>query len=101
MRRHERTSGGAPRARSGAALPLTLFIIVTLTVLSAGAFTMLGSEREVNDDSKARLDAYILARRGLEQFVGSRASLGFTSLPPAAVESTTVTLPGGFADVVM
>jgi len=101
MQRHERTPGRAPRARKGAALPLTLFIIVTLTVLSAGALTMIGSERKVNDDNKAQLDAYILARRGLEQFVGSRASLGFTSVPPAAVESTTVTLPGGFAEVVM
>jgi hypothetical protein len=62
---------------------------------------MIGSERKVNDDSKAQLDAYILARRGLEQFVGSRASLGFTSTPPAAVESTTIALAGGFAEVVM
>ena len=101
MRVHESTRQSAPRKRRGAALPLTLFVIVTLTTLSAGAFTMIGSERRVNDDHKARLDAYVLARRGLAQFIGSRASLGFTSTPPAAVESTTVTFPGGYADVVM
>lgn len=101
MRRDFRTDRRGLRARRGAALPLTLFIIVMLTTLAAGAFTMIGSERRVNDDSKAQLDAYVLARRGLEQFVGSRSSLGFTSTPPAAVESTTIALPGGFAEVVM
>jgi hypothetical protein len=101
MHRHESTAGCEPRRRTGAALPLTLFIIVILTTLSAGAFTMIGAERRVNDDTKARLDAYVLARRGMEQFVGSRAALGFTSTPPAPVESTTIALPGGFADVVM
>ena len=37
MRSHETTSGVAPRRRTGAALPLTLFIIVIITMLSAGA----------------------------------------------------------------
>jgi hypothetical protein len=78
-----------------------LFIIVVLTTLSAGAFTMIGSERRVADDHRAQLDAYILARRGLEQYVGSRSALGFTSNPPAALESTTVALPGGYAVVVL
>lgn len=101
MRPHETTSGGEPRRRTGAALPLTLFVIVIVTMLSAGAFTMIGSERRVNDDNKAQLDAYLMAKRGLEQFVGSRASLGFTSTPPAAVESTTIAMRGGYAEVVM
>jgi len=73
MQRHERTSGGEPRARKGAALALTLFVIVALTTLSAGAFTMIVSERKVNDDKKAQLDSYLLARRGLEQFTADAA----------------------------
>jgi len=101
MRQHESTSLGQSRRRTGAALPLTLFIIVILTTLSAGAFTMIGSERRVNDDRKAQLDAYLMARTGMERFIGSRAALGFTSTPPAAVESTTIALPGGYAEVVM
>ena len=87
--------------RRGAALPLTLFMIVVLTTLSAGAFTMIGSERRVADDHRGQLDAYVIARRGLEQYVGSRSSLGFTSSPPAAYESTTVAITGGYAQVVL
>src|SRR4029077_11875580 len=71
------------------------------TVLAAASFTMLGSERRVADNNDAQLDAYTLARRGLERFVVSRASLGFTSEPPAAVESTTIAIPGGYAEVVL
>ena len=100
LRSHERTNGTAPRARKGAALPLTLFIIVVITTLSAGAFTMIGSERRVADDHRGQLDAYVLARRGLEQYIANRSALGFTSTPPAAMESTTVQLDGGYAQVV-
>jgi len=101
MRSRESTTAQRPRRRTGAALPLTLFIIVIVTMLSAGAFSMIGSERRVTDDHKAQLDAYIMARRGLEQFIGNRAGLGFTSTPPAAVESTTIAVRGGYVDVVM
>ena len=101
MRSHESTTPQRPTRRTGAALPLTLFIIVIVTMLSAGAFSMIGSERRVSDDNKAQLDAYIMARRGLEQFIGNRAGLGFTSTPPAAVESTTIAVRGGYVDVVM
>lgn len=101
MRSHELTSGAPSRRRTGAALPMTLFIIVIVTMLSAGAFTMIGAEYRVNDDHKTQLDTYLMAKRGMEQFVGSRASLGFTSTPPAAVESTTIAMRGGYAEVVM
>ena len=101
MRTHECSTAQRPRRRTGAALPVTLFIIVIVTMLSAGAFSMIGSERRVTDDHKAQLDAYLMARRGLEQFIGNRAGLGFTSVPPAAVESTTIAVRGGYVDVVM
>lgn len=101
MRSHELSNGAPLRRRTGAALPMTLFIIVIVTTLSAGAFTMIGAEYRVNDDHKAQLDTYLMAKRGMEQFIGSRASLGFTSVPPAAVESTTIAMRGGYAEVVM
>lgn len=101
MRSHALTSGAQPQRRTGAALPMTLFIIVIVTMLSAGAFTMIGAEYRVNDNHKTQLDAYLMAKRGMEQFIGSRASLGFTSTPPAAVESTTIAMRGGYAEVVM
>jgi hypothetical protein len=78
-----------------------LFIIVIVAVLAAASFSMLGAERKVVDNNDAQLDAYTLARRGLERFIVSRAALGFTSEPPAAVESTTVALSGGYAEVVL
>lgn len=101
MSLHPQTSAASRRRRTGAALPLTLFVIVVLTMLSAGAFTMFGSERRVTDDHDAQLDAYTIARTGVERFIGSRGSLGFTVTPPAAVESTSIALPGGYAEVVM
>jgi Tfp pilus assembly protein PilX len=92
----------APRgSRRGAALPLALFIIVIVTILAAGAFMMMGSERRVADNTDAQLDAYVMATRGMERFIVGRASLGFTAEPPAAVESTTIAMPGGYVDVVM
>ena len=100
MRRHE-FARGERRARRGSALPIALLVILIVSVLAAGAFTMLSSERKVADNNEAQLDAYTLARRGLERCVVSRASLGFTAEPPAAVESTTIVLPGGYADVVL
>lgn len=100
MLRHE-SSGGERRARKGAALPVALLVIVGMSILAAGSFSMIGSERKVADNTEAQLDAHTLARRGLERFVVSRAALGFTAEPPAAVESTTIAMPGGYADVVM
>ena len=100
MRRHE-SYRGKTRVRRGAALPLALLVIVIVSVLAAASFSMLGAERKVSDNNDAQLDAYTLARRGMERFLVSRASLGFTSEPPAAVESTTVTLTGGYAEVVL
>lgn len=95
------TTVGEWRARKGSALPMALLVIVIITVLAAASFTMLGSERRVADSNDAQLDAYTLARRGREQFIVSRTSLGFTSIPPAAVESTTIAVPGGYAEVVL
>ena len=100
MERHEVIRGGS-RARRGAALPVALLIIVIISVLAASAFTMLGGERRVADNNEAQLDAYTLARRGMERFLVSRATLGFTAEPPAAVESTTIAMPGGYAEVVL
>jgi len=93
-RRHGRT-------RRGIALPTILFLIAILSVLAAGAITIVGSERRVLGNEGFSTQAFALARTGLDQFLLSRDSLGFTSVPPAPVESVRVMLSGGFADVVM
>jgi Tfp pilus assembly protein PilX len=85
----------------GIALPMAMLLIAVLTVLLAAGFSALGSERRVNANDEAQLDAFMLAETGLERFIARRDSLGFTSAPPAVAESTRITLGGGYADVVL
>ena len=87
--------------RRGIALPTVLLLITLLSVLAAGAMTLVGDERRVVGNDAAATQAAALARSGLDRFLSSRDSLGFTSEPPAAVESVRVVMRGGFADVIM
>lgn len=100
MAMHEpRTFGRA--ARPGFAIPLTLMLVVLLTVGVSTTFARMQTERRADQDRQARIDAFSYAQMGLERFVTERTTLGFASLPPAAVESTTIAMPGGFATVVL
>lgn len=87
--------------RSGFALPTAILLIGVLTVGVAAAFTRVESEQRVNRDRQAAGDAFALAQTGLERFIVSRSSLGFTSAPPAVSESARINLTGGYADVVL
>lgn len=87
--------------RSGFALPMAILVIGVLTVGVAAAFTRVESEQRVNRDREAAVDAFALAQTGLERFLVSRSSLGFTSAPPAVSESARINLGGGYADVVL
>jgi len=87
--------------RSGFALPMAILVIGVLTVGVAAAFTRVESEQRVNRDRQAAVDAFALAQTGLDRFVVSRSSLGFTSAPPAVSESARINLVGGYADVVL
>jgi hypothetical protein len=89
------------RNRRGAALPLVLLITSLLTLAIVASWTLNGAEARINDDHREQLEAFSLAESGREQFVVSRAALGFTSMPPAASESAHIELPNGYADVVM
>ena len=89
-----------PRRR-GMAIPIVLAMIVVLSIMTAAAMTVVGLERRTVTASALQSDAYALARTGLDQFVFTRTSLGFTSIPPAAVESTRINLTSGYADVVL
>lgn len=87
--------------RRGFALPTAVLAIALITVAVAAAFTTLGGERRVNDNSKAQLAALALSETGLQLFMTNRTAMGFTTAPPAAYESTRVTMPTGYADVVL
>jgi hypothetical protein len=85
----------------GFALPVAIFTITFVTVSLAAAYAMVSSERRVLDNTAAQLDAFNVAQAGLEKFMGDRNTLGFTANPPAAYESTTVSVLGGNATVVL
>ena len=64
------------RARSGVALPLVLFVLAVLSILSAGAMVVVGGERRVGAAAEAQTHAYALARSGLDRFLADRGSFG-------------------------
>ncbi len=88
------------RNRSGFALPITLLILAFLTVGVATSFARVQSELHAEQSLDVRTDAFLMAQTGLERFAVERTSMGFTSNPPAQVESVRVMLAGGWADVV-
>jgi hypothetical protein len=83
------------------AIPIVLVMIVVLSILAAAALTVVSLERRTVSAGALQSDAYALARSGLDRFALDRTSLGFTSVPPAPVESTRISLANGYADVVM
>jgi Tfp pilus assembly protein PilX len=79
-------------SRRGATLPLSLLVIGILGLAVAGSANMLSSERQVSSDHEAQLDAFSVAQSGLEQYFST-----INGMPPASVDTTITTLPGGSA----
>jgi hypothetical protein len=98
----------ASSPREGFALPMVILVIAFLTVTIAAAYAATSSELTTNTAQRGESRAYMLAQAGLENFMARRnevvGSVNFCALcgtPPATkYESTTVTLPGGYAQVV-
>jgi hypothetical protein len=90
-----------PSGSEGFALPLAILILTLLTATLAAAFAMASSEYRAIDNARDQEKALRLAQSGLETFLASRPSLGFTAVPPAVSESARVALPGGYADVTL
>lgn len=90
--------------RDGFALPMAILIIAFLTVTLAAAYAATSSELTTTIAQRGETRAYMLAQAGLESFMARRNETGFCTscgVPPLTVtESTTVTLPGGYAKVV-
>ena len=92
--------------RHGFALPLVLLVIAVLTVSLAAGFASTTTEIQTNNSQRAEARAFALAENGLQDFVAmrDRRSSGYCaqcgSPPTTTYESTTVTLPGGYATVV-
>jgi hypothetical protein len=100
------TPAASPRERRGFALPMAILIIAFLTVTIAAAYSATSSELTTDLAQRGESKAYMVAQAGLENFMARRNENGFcancnfpTDPPAATYESTTVALPGGYADV--
>jgi hypothetical protein len=100
------TPAATPRERRGFALPMAILIIAFLTVTIAAAYTATSSELTTNMAQRGESKAYMVAQAGLENFMARRNENGFCAScnnpappPTALTEATTVTLPGGYAEV--
>jgi hypothetical protein len=84
-------------------MPMTMLIIVVLSVLAAGAFTRVGSERRTIDNQESTLDAYAMARTGMDQFLSDPTNGPITFNPTTFVgpDSGTVSFTGGYARVTL
>ena len=78
--------------RRGSALIMSLFMILLVSVCVAAGFRQVSSERRVNADMMAQVDAYTVAMSGLEQYMAS-----VTSAPAATVVDSVTGLPDGKA----
>ncbi len=92
------------RDRRGFALPMAILVIAFLTATISAAYTATSSELVTNMAQRGESKAYMVAQAGLENFMARRNEVGFCAMcgipPTTTYESTTVALPGGYAQVV-
>ena len=89
--------------RRGAALVTSLLIIVVLSAMAAGGFSMIESERKSLGDHEALADAYNLARSAFDRFlVNPGASLPAVTDPTwTGPDSVKFPFPNGYAYVMV
>ncbi len=97
------------KERRGFALPLAILVIAALTATLAAAFSSVASEIATNSAQRSESRAFALAESGLQEFIARRQyhctpRTGYVpncaSPPYADIESVTVSLAGGYANVV-
>jgi len=71
MSPHTLHRGISRRSRKGAALAISLFLIVVLSATAAAALSMVGSERRFVDDQEAAAEAHAMARSAYDQFMAN------------------------------
>ena len=91
------------RSRRGVALPAALMLIVVLSAIAAGGFSMIEGERKVLTDQEAFGEAYNLARSAFDRFMATPT----VSLPAinngawTGPDSVQFTFPNGYAWVMV
>jgi Tfp pilus assembly protein PilX len=81
-------------SRRGATLPLAILAIVLISLTVAAGYARVSSERRINGDQQAQVDAFSVAESGLERYIG-----GIVTIPPASHDTTITGLPGGSAQI--
>ena len=89
--------------RRGFAIPIAILVILVLTIMVAGGFSLVSAERRSVADQKSQISAFRIAEQGLELFLVRRDSLmsgqpGY-KLVPGAKDSIRINMTGGYADV--
>jgi hypothetical protein len=89
--------------RRGFAIPFAILVIAVLTIMLAGGFSLVSSERRSVSDQKSQISAFRIAEQGLEIYLVRRDSLemadpNWTRIP-GPKDSVRITMTGGYADV--
>ncbi|HET7612878.1 MAG TPA: hypothetical protein VFK26_03045 [Gemmatimonadaceae bacterium] len=89
--------------RRGFAIPIAILVILVLTIMIAGGFSLVSAERRSVADQKSQISAFRIAEQGLELYLVRRDSLlsgtpNYTRVP-GAKDSVRIQMTGGYADV--
>jgi hypothetical protein len=89
--------------RKGFAIPVAILVIMVLTIMIAGGFSLVSAERRSVSDQKSQISAFRIAEQGLEIYLIRRDSLlsgtpGYTKVP-GLKDSVIINMTGGFANV--
>jgi hypothetical protein len=92
--------------RRGFAIPVAVLVIMALTIMIAGGFSLVSAERRSVADQKSQIGAFRIAEQGLELFLVRRDSLmagrpTYTRVPGAIPDTVVINMPGGFAEVTL
>ena len=95
--------------RRGFAIPTAVLVIMVLTIMVAGGFSIVSAERRSVADQKSQISAFRIAEQGLEIYLVARDSLITAGLlkcnpspcqhVPAAKDSANIAVTGGTAQV--
>lgn len=92
--------------RRGFAMPTAILVILVLTIMLAGGFSLVSAERRSVADQKSQVAAFRIAEQGLEIFLVRRDSLmknkpSYTKVPGAIPDTAKIMMTGGYAEVTL
>jgi Tfp pilus assembly protein PilX len=96
-------------SRRGFAIPIAVLVIMVLTIMVAGGFSIVSAERRSVADQKSQVSAFRIAEQGLEVYLITRDSLITANTlkcnpspcqhVPGAKDSASINVTGGVANV--